>query len=54
LTNVPRQTKHVPGSLPFPSAKASGCGQLSIEQYHLSSVDEEYLTPESMAEPTPG
>jgi len=41
-------------SIIFPSAKASGFGQLCFDPYDLSSDDEEYLTPECVAEMTPG
>jgi len=37
-----------------PSATDSGCGQLSFDQYDLSSDDEEYLTHHNEAEMTPG
>ena len=37
----------------FPSAKASGFGQLSFDWYDLSSDDEEHLTPDYVAEMTP-
>jgi len=37
----------------FPSANASGFGPSSFDPYDLSSYDEEYLTPRSMAETTP-
>jgi len=47
-----------PESLPsnnlVPSTKASGSGQSSCVPYDLSSNDEEYLTPNSVAETTPG
>jgi len=33
---------------------ASGFGPSSFDQYDLPSDDEDYLTPESMAEMTPG
>jgi hypothetical protein len=42
-----------PGNF-FPSAKASGFGQLSLDPYNLSSNDDEYLTPKCMGETTPG
>jgi hypothetical protein len=38
---------------PF-STMASGSGQLSFDPYDLSSDDNEYLTPENVAEMTPG
>jgi len=38
----------------FPSAKASKFGQSSFDPYDLSSDDDEYLMPKSMAETTPG
>jgi len=38
----------------FPSAMASGFGQSSSHPYDLSSDDEEYLGPQSVAEMTPG
>jgi len=37
-----------------PSAKASGSYQSSFDRYDLSSDDEEYLTPNNVAETTPG
>jgi len=43
----------VPTSNPFPSATASGSYQSSFDPYDLSSDDEEYLTPNNMAEMTP-
>jgi len=45
---------NVPGSNHFHSTKACGFGQSSFHQYDLSSNDEEYITPESVAETTPG
>jgi len=38
----------------IPSAMASGSGQSSVDPYDLSSDDEEYFTPNSVAERTPG
>jgi len=35
----------VPSNIPFPSAKASGSGQASVDWYDLPSDDEDYLTP---------
>jgi hypothetical protein len=54
--------RHVPvnklenlrSSNPFPSAKASGSCESSFDPYDLSSDDEEYLTPNNVAETTPG
>jgi len=43
----------LPSSNLIPSATASGSCQLSCDQYHLSSDDEEYLTPNNGAETTP-
>jgi hypothetical protein len=37
-----------------PSAMASGCYQSSFDIYYLYSDDEEYLTPNNVAETTPG
>jgi hypothetical protein len=37
-----------------PSAPASGSYQSSFDPYDLSSDDEEYLTPNNVAETTPG
>jgi len=37
-----------------PCATASGSYQLSFDPYDLSSIDEEYLTPNNLAETTPG
>jgi hypothetical protein len=37
----------------IPSATASGSFQLSFDPYDLSSDDEEYLTPNNVAEMTP-
>jgi len=44
----------VPSSNPFPSATASGSYPSSFDPYDLSSDDEEYLTPNNVAETTPG
>jgi len=44
----------VPTSNLVPSAAASGCYQSSFDPYDLSSDDEEYLTPNNVAETTPG
>ena len=44
----------VPTSNLVPSATASGSYQSSIDPYDLSSDDEEYLTPNNVAEMTPG
>jgi len=44
----------VPSSNPPPSAMASGLSQSSFDAYDLSSDDEEYLTPNNVAETTPG
>jgi len=38
----------------FRSAKASGSGQSSFDQYDLSSNNEECLMPNNLAETTPG
>jgi len=44
----------VPSNNLLPSATASGCYQLSFGPYDLSSNDEEYVTPNNVAETTPG
>jgi hypothetical protein len=44
----------VPNSNFVPSETASGSYQSSFDQYDLSSDDEEYLTPNKVAETTPG
>jgi hypothetical protein len=44
----------VPTSNLVPSATASGSYQSSFDPYDLSSDDEEYLTPNNVAETTPG
>jgi hypothetical protein len=44
----------LPISNHIPSAQASGSCQSSFDPYHLSSNDEEYLTPNNVAEMTPG
>jgi len=49
---------NVPDRNHLPSGKASGFGQLSVDRYDLCTNDlctddEEYLTPESVAESTP-
>jgi len=44
----------VPSSNPIPSATASGSYQSSFDRYNVSSDDEEYLTPNDVAETTPG
>ena len=44
---------NVPDRNHLPSGKASGFGQLSVDRYDLCTDDEEYLTPESVAESTP-
>jgi len=44
----------VPSSNLVPSATASGSYQSSFDPYNLSSNDEEYLTPNNVAETTPG
>jgi len=44
----------VPSSNLIPSATASGSYQSPFEPYDLSSDDEEYLTPNNVAETTPG
>jgi hypothetical protein len=46
--------KTVPTSNLFPSATALGSYQSSFDPYDLSSDDEEYLTPNNVAETTPG
>jgi len=43
----------VPSSNLIPSATASGSCQSSFDSYDLSSDDEEYLTPNNVAETTP-
>jgi len=44
----------VSGSNLFPSAKVSGFGRLSFHPYDLSSNNEGYLPPKTMAETLPG
>jgi hypothetical protein len=44
----------VPSSNLVPSAKASGSYQSSFDPYDSSSNDEEYLTPNDVAQTTPG
>jgi len=44
----------VPSNNLLPSATASGCYQTSFDPYDLSSNDEEYVTPNNVAETTPG
>jgi len=44
----------VPSCNLVPSATASGSYQSSLDSYDLSSDDEEYLTPNIVAETTPG
>jgi len=44
----------IPSSNHVPSAIASGSYQSSFDPYDLSSDDEEYLTPNNVAETTPG
>jgi len=44
----------VPSNNLLPSATASGSYQSSFDPYDLSSNDEEYLTPNNVAETTPG
>jgi len=44
----------VPTSNLVPSATAAGSYQSSFDPYDLSSDDEEYLTPNNVAETTPG
>jgi len=46
--------EHVPGSNLFPSVIASWSGQFCSDAYDLSSHDDKYLTPKSVAEMTPG
>jgi len=48
------QLEMVPSSSLVPSATASGSYQSSFNPYDLSSDDEEYLTPNNVAETTPG
>jgi len=48
------QLETVPSSNLVPSATASGSYQWSFDPYDLSSNDEEYLTPNNVAETTPG
>jgi len=45
---------NVPSNNVFPSATASASGQSSFDPYDLSCDDEEYLTPNNVAETTPG
>ena len=49
--NIP---KAIWSSRLVPSATASGSCQSSFDPYDLSSDDEEYLTPDNVAETTPG
>ena len=52
---VPVNTlESLPSSNLIPSAMASGSCQSSFEPYDLSSDDDEYLTPNNVAETTPG
>ena len=52
--HVPVNTlKSLPSSKLIPSGTASGLCQLSIDSYDLFSDDEEYLTPNNVAEMTP-
>jgi len=44
----------IPSSNLVPSATASGSYQSFFDPYYLSSDDEEYLTPNNVAETTPG
>jgi len=44
----------IPQSNYFPAAMASQFGQSSVDPYDLPSDNEEYLTPKSVAEMTPG
>jgi hypothetical protein len=44
----------VPTSNLVPSATASGFYQSSFDSYDLSSDDEEFITPNNLAETTPG
>jgi len=44
----------VPSSNPIPSASAAGSYLSSFDPYELSSNDEEYITPNNVAETTPG
>jgi len=46
--------ENLPSRNPIPSAKASGSCQSSFDPYDLSRDDEEYLTPNNVAETTPG
>jgi len=48
------QLETVPSCNLVPSATASGSYQSSFDPYDLSSDDEEYLTPNNVAETTPG
>ena len=48
------QPSNVPASNLFPSAKSSGLGQSCCGPFDLSSDDEEYIMPKSMAGMTPG
>jgi len=43
----------LPSSNLIPSATASGSGQSSFDPYDLSRDDEEYITPNTVAETTP-
>jgi len=46
--------ERIPSTNLVPSSSAPGSGQSSIDPYDLSSDDEEYLTPNIVAETTPG
>jgi len=46
--------EQIPSNNSCPSATASGFGPPSVDAYDLRSADEEYLTPNNVAEMTPG
>jgi len=49
-----KKHESLPSSNPIPSATASGSCQSSFDPYDVLSNDEEYLTPNNVAETTPG
>jgi len=48
------KSESIPSSNLIPSATASGSGQSSYDPYDLSSDNGKYLTPNNLAETTPG
>jgi hypothetical protein len=49
-----KELQSLPSSNPISSATASGSGQSSFDPYDFSSDDEECITPNNLAETTPG